>query len=101
MPKATYAVSDSLHLYMAGEPTGGDWNVGKQDEDEADVDVQVLGYRVGVGGEFQIGDGGWLYAMVGAEAGRKLQVGVNDEELADEDVDLDDSVFVQIGFRLL
>ncbi len=101
MPKVTYAVSDDLHLYLAGEPAGGDWNVGKQDEDAGSVDVQVQGFRVGLGGEYQIVDGGWLYAMVGTEAARKIQIGVNDEEVADDDVDLDDSVFVQVGFRLL
>jgi hypothetical protein len=99
-PKVSYALSEDLRLFAAGEPTGGEWNVGEQDEDEGDVDLSVKGYRVGIGGEYQVMPGGWLYAMAGAEGGRELQLGINDEEVFDDDVDLDDCAFVQIGFRL-
>lgn len=99
-PKATYAFSSDFRVFLAGEPTGGEWNVGEQDDDEDDVDISVKGYRVGLGAEYQVIEDGWLFAMAGAEGGRELQIGVNDDEVFDDDVDLDDCSFIQIGFRL-
>ena len=99
-PRVSYAVSEDFRLFAAGEPTGGEWNIGEQDDDADDVDLSVKGYRVGIGGEYQVAPGGWLFAMAGAEGGRELQLGINDDEVFDDDVDLDDCSFVQIGFRL-
>jgi hypothetical protein len=93
-PKVSYAVNDDLRLFVAGEPTGGEWNIG-----DDDVDVQVKGYRVGVGGEYQVMDGGWLYAMVGGEGGREIDIAVDDDKVFDNS-DVDDATFVQVGFRL-
>ena len=83
-------------LFAAGEPAGGEWNVG---EDDRKFDVQQKGYRFGLGAEYQVADGGWLYAMVDGEGGREVSVAVNEEEIV-EDKDLDDTVLFQIGFRL-
>jgi hypothetical protein len=96
-PKISYAFTSDLRLYVAGEPAGGQWNVGESDEKV--VDVKQEGYRVGAGAEYQLIQGGWLYAAVGAEGGRKISVGVDDNTEI-EDYDLDDASFVQIGFRL-
>lgn len=98
-PRASYALKKDLRLFAAGEPTGGSWNVG--DEDVArQVDVELKGFRVGIGGEYQVVEGGWLYLMVGVEGGRELQVAVDEDEVFDDEVDLDDGTFVQIGFRV-
>lgn len=96
-PNITYSVSDALNLFIAGEPTGGEWNVG---EDDDSFDLQQTGYRVGLGGEYQISDGGWLYIMAGVESERELQVAKDEEELFDDEIELDDNAFVQIGFRI-
>jgi hypothetical protein len=96
-PRVTYAVSSDLRLFLAAEPAGGQWNVGEDDED---FDFELKGIRAGVGAEYQVVDGGWLFAMAGSESGRELQLAKDDEELFDDDVDLDDNVFVQVGFRL-
>ncbi len=95
-PRITYAYSDELQFFAAGEPAGGEWNVG---EDNRQFDVQQRGYRLGVGAEYQVAEGGWLYAMVGAEGGREISVAVDESEVVDEE-DLDDNAFFQIGYRL-
>ena len=99
-PRVTYMHSPDLNLFVAGEPTGGEWNVGKQDDSDEDVNVQIKGFRVGVGAEYQVTEGGWLFAMVGSEGNRELQASVDDDEVFDDDIDLDDCMFVQIGFCL-
>lgn len=96
-PKISYAFSDDFRLFVAGQPAGGEWNV---DSDKGQVDVQQKGWRTGIGGEYQVTDGGWLYVMAGRETDRELQVAVDEDEVFDDEVDLDDSNFVQIGFRL-
>ena len=96
-PRVSYNVSDDLNFFIAGEPTGGEWNVGEDDES---FDLQQKGYRVGLGTEYQVTDGGFLYIMAGVEASRELQVAKDEEELFDDDIDLDDAAFVQIGFRI-
>jgi Domain of unknown function (DUF6268) len=97
-PRVSYAFSEDFRLFVAGEPAGGEWNV---DSDVGEVDVQQKGWRTGIGGEYQVTDGGWLYVMAGREVDRELQVAVDEDEVFDDDVDLDDSNFVQIGFRLV
>jgi hypothetical protein len=96
-PTVSYALSEDWTLFAAGQPTGGEWNVGEED---AEFDLQIRGYRVGAGAEYQIVPGGWLYAMVGGEGGREVSVAVDDEEIV-EDYDLDENAFFQIGFRLM
>jgi len=95
-PKISYSIHEDLRLYAAGEPAGGEWNVGEGDRE---FDVQQKGYRFGVGVEYQVADDGWLYAMVGGEWGREVSVAVNEEEIVG-DQDVDDAVLIQIGFRL-
>ena len=98
-PKVTYTVSEDLKLFVAGEPTGGQWNVSHQTR--TDYDLEQEGYRVGLGGEYQVMDGGWLYAMAGHEGNRSLQIAVDDDTvLGAGGEDLDDAIFVQIGFRM-
>ena len=96
-PKVSYTLTEDFVLFAAGQPTGGEWNVGDEGEE---FDLQLRGYRLGVGAEYQVTPGGWLYAMVGGEGGREVSVAVDDEEVV-EDYDLDENIFVQIGFRLL
>lgn len=97
-PKISYALSDALRVYVAGEPTGGQWNVGESDE--VQVDIEQKGYRLGAGAEWQVIEAGWLFAMAGAEGGRSVSLAVDDDEIVDEE-DVDDAMFVQLGFRLL
>lgn len=96
-PKISYTLNPDLKLFVAGEPTGGEWNLRRENED---YDFRQKGFRVGIGGEYQVVDGGWLFAMAGSENNRSLQVAQDDEEIFGEDVDLDNCTFVQIGFRL-
>jgi hypothetical protein len=91
-------MSKDLNLFAAGEPTGGEWNIRRHGRDN--IDVQQKGFRLGLGAEYQLIEGGWLYVMVGAEGGRELQVAVDDEEVFDDEMELDDCAFLQIGFRL-
>jgi len=95
-PRITYALTSDLRFYLAGEMAGGEWNVGDTDQD---IDVRQEGFRVGVGAEYQVVDNGWLFASVGQEGNRTVSVAVNDDTVVDEK-DIDDAVFVQIGFRL-
>ena len=94
-PKVSYAVSENFNAFVAGEPTGGEWSV-----KDKDYKVRLEGYRVGVGGEYQVIDGGWLFAMAGSDSQRELQLAKDDDRLLDGDADLDDAAFFQIGFRL-
>ncbi len=96
-PRIQYAVSDSFHLFLFGEPSGGEWNVGDKD---VQVDVQQKGYRVGAGLEFAVAEKSWLYATGGTESGRELQIALNDDEVFDDEVDLDDQAFFRVGFRV-
>jgi hypothetical protein len=98
-PRVTYSLSDDLRIFMAAEPTGGQWNVGDEDVDRQ-VDVELKGFRTGIGGEFQVCQGGWLHLMVGAETGRELQVGIDEDDAFDDEVEMEDTAFVQIGFGL-
>jgi hypothetical protein len=98
-PRVTYSLSDDLRIFAAGEPTGGQWNVGDEDTDRQ-VDVELKGFRAGIGGEFQVCQGGWLHLMVGAETGRELQVGIDEDDAFDDAVEIEDGAFVQIGFGL-
>ncbi len=95
-PKVSYAFSEEFRVFAAGEPTGGEWNVG----DERSVDIQQKGMRVGLGAECQVVEGGWLYALVGVEVDRELQLAEDGEELLADEVELDDQSFVQVGFRI-
>lgn len=95
-PRITYALTSDLRFYVAGEMAGGEWNVGDTDQD---IDVRQEGFRLGAGAEFQVVENGWLFATVGQEVNRTVSVAVNDDTVVDEK-DIDDAVFVQIGFRL-
>lgn len=96
-PKISYALTDEFRAFLAGAPAGGQWNVGESED--VQIDVEQKGYRVGLGAEGQVG-AGWLYAMVGSEGGREISLAIDDDEVVDEE-ELDDAMFVQIGFRIL
>jgi hypothetical protein len=96
-PQVTYALNSDLRFFLLAEPAGGQWNVGEEDED---FDFEILSIRAGVGAEYQVVDGGWLFAMVGSESRREVQIAKDEDELLDDDVELDDNAFFQIGFRL-
>jgi hypothetical protein len=96
-PKVTYAASEDLNLFIMGEPTGGEWNVEVNDRDQ--VDIQQIGFRIGIGAEYQVVEDGWLYAMVGAEGGREISVAENEKAVVDE-LDQDDNAFFQFGYRV-
>jgi hypothetical protein len=95
-PKISYAITDDARVFVSGAPAGGEWNVGERDQQ---VDVRQEGYRVGLGGEYQVVENGWLYAMAGREGGRKVSLAVDENTVVDEK-DIDDATFVQVGFRL-
>ena len=95
-PRIQYAFTDGFRVYIGGEGTGGQWNVG---EGQDGLDVQQKGYRVGLGTEFRVLRSGWLYVMGGQEVNRKLQMAVDGNE--SPEVDLEDSPFIQVGFRIL
>ena len=96
-PQITYSMNSDLRFFVLAEPAGGQWNVGEEDED---FDFEILSIRAGVGAEYQVVDGGWLFAMVGSESRREVQIAKDEVELLDDDVELDDNAFFQIGFRL-
>jgi hypothetical protein len=96
-PRVTYTMNSDLRFFVAAEPAGGQWNAGEEDED---YDFEILSIRAGVGAEYQVVDDGWLFAMVGSESRREVQIAKDEDELLDDDVELDDNAFFQIGFRL-
>lgn len=97
-PRAQLAFSDNFHLFLFGEPSGGEWNVG--DSEETQVDIQQKGFRAGAGLEFGLTEKGWIYMAAGVEGGRELQIAVNDDEVFDDEVDLDDQAFFRVGFKV-
>jgi hypothetical protein len=97
-PKITYTHSDQLSFYVAGEPTGGEWNV--ETRGKREFDVQQKGFRVGIGGEYQCDGGGSLYLMVGAEVERELDIAEGDTSIFGTERELDDAEFIQIGYRV-
>ena len=51
-------------------------------EDESPIETKLgLDLIGGLRGEYQVVDGGWLHIMIGAEAGRELQVAVDEDEV--------------------
>ena len=94
-PRISYRYDNDLRFFATGEPAGGQWNVGSGDDE---VDVQIEGYRIGIGAEYQVVNGGWLYAMVGSEMAREFEIAVDDDP--DAKMDVDDDIFLQIGFMV-
>ena len=84
-------------MSSADKHPGGEWNV--EDKGGKQTDVRLEGYRVGLGAEYQVVDGGWLYAMVGSERNRKISLAIDEDTVVDGK-DIDDASFIQIGFRL-
>jgi hypothetical protein len=97
-PRVQYAFSEGFRVYLFGEPAGGEWNVG--DNDEIQVDVQQKGYKFGAGAETKVGEKSWIYLAGGVETNRSVQLAVNENEVFNDDVDLEDTGFVRVGFKI-
>jgi hypothetical protein len=97
-PSAYYELVKGFRVFVFGEPSGGEWNVG--DSSDVQVDVQQKGYRTGAGLDLSVGEKTWLYFAGGVETNREIQLAVGDKEVFNDDVELDDTAFVRIGVRV-
>lgn len=98
---ATYIPHEDFHLVAGYAPSGGQW---RWDYDtatgETGIDAALKGQRFEFGGEYQVLKDGWLRLTGGVELNREITLSLADDASVNDSLDLPDSAFARIGFRL-
>lgn len=97
-PNASYTFNEWFRIFVFGEPSGGEWNVG--DSNARQFDIEKEGYRVGGGAEVRVGVDTWFYLAGGGEFNHDFEIAADGDDIYDDEVRFDDTGFVRAGIRI-
>ncbi len=89
-----WQATDTLSFSVSGFPSGGSWDISEEPSPVADIDIS--GWRVGIGSEYRLTDNWRINVIVGVNLFGNIELR-DSEEIVLNETDLDEAMFGMLG----